>query len=85
MSDLTRIIVTGKISPKLRKVYGVVLTAQLAAIDAIRPGVTCEQVDRVARKIISKAGFGTSFRTWPGAWDGARDSRSAAAGRGSKD
>jgi Xaa-Pro aminopeptidase len=61
MSDLTRIIVTGKISPKLRKVYGVVLTAQLAAIDAIRPGVTCEQVDRVARKIISKAGFGRAF------------------------
>jgi Xaa-Pro aminopeptidase len=61
MSDLTRIIVTGKISPKLRKVYGVVLTAQLAAINAIRPGATCEQVDRVARKIISKAGFGRAF------------------------
>ena len=58
MSDLTRIIVTGKISPKLRKVYGVVLTAQLAAIDAIRPGATCEQVDRVARRIISKSGLG---------------------------
>jgi Xaa-Pro aminopeptidase len=61
MSDLTRIIVTGKISPKLRKIYGVVLKAQLAAIDAIRPGRTCEQVDRVARKIISRAGFGKAF------------------------
>jgi Xaa-Pro aminopeptidase len=61
MSDLTRIVVTGRISPKLRKVYGVVLKAQLAAIDAIRPGVTCEQVDRVARSIISKAGFGRAF------------------------
>ena len=61
MSDLTRILVTGKISPKLRKVYGVVLTAKLAAINAIHPGVTCEQVDRVARKIISKAGFGKAF------------------------
>ena len=61
MSDLTRIIVTGKISPKLRKVYGVVLTAQLAAIDAIRPGATCEAVDSVARKIITKAGFGPAF------------------------
>jgi Xaa-Pro aminopeptidase len=58
MSDLTRIVVTGKISPKLRKIYGVVLTAQLAAIDAIRPGLTCEQVDRVARRIISRAGLG---------------------------
>jgi Xaa-Pro aminopeptidase len=61
MSDLTRIIVTGKISPKLRKVYGVVLAAQLAAIEAIRPGRTCEEVDGVARKIISKAGFGAAF------------------------
>jgi len=58
MSDLTRIVVTGRISPKLRKIYGVVLTAQLAAIDAIRPGLTCEQVDRVARRIISRAGLG---------------------------
>ncbi len=61
MSDLTRIIVTGKISPKLRKVYGVVLKAQMAAIDAIRPGVTCEQVDRVARQIITRAGWGKHF------------------------
>lgn len=61
MSDLTRVIVTGRISPKLRKIYGVVLKAQLAAIDAIRPGRTCEQVDRVARKIITRAGFGKAF------------------------
>jgi Xaa-Pro aminopeptidase len=61
MSDLTRVLVTGKISPKFRKIYDVVLKAQLAAIDAIRPGRTCEQVDRVARRIISKAGFGSEF------------------------
>jgi Xaa-Pro aminopeptidase len=61
MSDLTRIIVTGKISPKLRKIYGVVLKAQLAAIEAIRPGVTCQQVDSVARRIITRAGFGKAF------------------------
>lgn len=60
-SDLTRILVTGKILPKLRKIYGVVLKAQLAAIDAIRPGVTCEKVDTVARKIITKAGYGKQF------------------------
>ncbi|MFO0790197.1 MAG: Xaa-Pro peptidase family protein [Pirellulales bacterium] len=61
MSDLTRIIVTGRISPKLRKIYGVVLRAQLAAIDAIRPGRTCQQVDAVARRIITRAGFGKAF------------------------
>jgi Xaa-Pro aminopeptidase len=61
MSDLTRILVTGKISPKLQKIYAVVLKAQLAGIDAIRPGVACEEVDRVARNIIAKAGFGKQF------------------------
>jgi Xaa-Pro aminopeptidase len=61
MSDLTRMVVTGRISPKLRKVYGVVLKAQLAGIDAIRPGVTCEAVDQAARSIIAKAGFGKQF------------------------
>jgi len=61
MSDLTRILVTGKISPKLRKVYGLVLKAQLAGIQAIRPGVTCEAVDKVARDVIAKAGYGKQF------------------------
>ena len=61
MSDLTRILVTGRISPKLRKVYGVVLKAQLAAIQAIRPGKTCEAIDKVARGIIEKAGYGKRF------------------------
>ncbi len=61
MSDLTRIVVTGRISPKLRKIYAVVLKAQLAAIDAIRPGRTGEQVDRVARRIITRAGYGKAF------------------------
>lgn len=61
VSDLTRILVTGKISPKLRKIYGVVLRAQLAAIQAIRPGVACRQVDQVARDIIAKAGYDKQF------------------------
>ncbi len=61
MSDLTRILVTGKISPKLRKVYGLVLKAQLAGIKAIRPGVTCEAVDKAARDVIAKAGYGKQF------------------------
>jgi Xaa-Pro aminopeptidase len=61
MSDLTRVVVTGKISTKLHRVYGVVLKAQIAAIRAIRPGVTCAQVDAVARRIIARAGFGSAF------------------------
>lgn len=61
VSDLTRILVTGKISPKLRKVYGVVLKAQLAGIKAIRPGVACGAVDKAARDVIVKAGYGKQF------------------------
>jgi Xaa-Pro aminopeptidase len=61
VSDLTRVLATDKISPKLRKLYGVVLKAQLAGIDAIRPGATCEEVDRAARAVIDKAGHGKAF------------------------
>ncbi|MEX0725764.1 MAG: Xaa-Pro peptidase family protein, partial [Planctomycetaceae bacterium] len=60
-SDLTRLVITGKIPPKLEKIYRVVLNAQLAGIEAIRPGVRGAAVDRVARTIIEKGGFGRQF------------------------
>ncbi len=60
-SDLTRVLVTGKIPPKLERIYRVVLTAQEQAIAAIRPGMTCHEVDAVARGVIDKAGFGKYF------------------------
>lgn len=61
MSDLTRVLATSKISPKLRKLYGVVLNAQLAGIAAVRPGATCQEVDSVARGVIEAAGYGKQF------------------------
>lgn len=60
-SDLTRVLVTGNISPKLEKVYRVVLKAQQAAIDFLRAGVRCCDVDAVARRVIENAGFGKQF------------------------
>jgi Xaa-Pro aminopeptidase len=60
-SDLTRVLVTGRISPKLQRVYGVVLRAQLRAIAAIRPGVEARAVDHRARQTIREAGFGRYF------------------------
>ncbi|MES2791788.1 MAG: Xaa-Pro peptidase family protein [Planctomycetota bacterium] len=60
-SDLTRILVTGKVSAKLEKVYRVVLTAQRLGIAAIRPGVKGCDVDAVARQHIEQAGFGKYF------------------------
>jgi Xaa-Pro aminopeptidase len=61
-SDLTRVLVTGKISPKFERIYRTVLEAQTRAIAAIRPGVVAHEVDNVARAWIAKAGFGRRFR-----------------------
>lgn len=61
MSDLTRVLVTGKAPAKLKKIYEITLKAQMAAINAIRPGKKCQEIDAVARKIITKAGFGKQF------------------------
>ncbi len=60
-SDLTRVLVTGKLSPQLEQVYGVVLKAQQAAIAQIRPGAVMKEVDAVARSVIEDAGFGEAF------------------------
>ncbi|MBL9125006.1 MAG: aminopeptidase P family protein [Planctomycetaceae bacterium] len=60
-SDLTRVLVTGRIPAKLERVYRVVLSAQEQAIAAIRPGISGHDVDRVARELIAKAGFGANF------------------------
>lgn len=60
-SDLTRVLVTGKISPKLRKIYDLVLKAQLTAIRKIRPGISVEEVDAAARSEIDQAGYGKYF------------------------
>jgi Xaa-Pro aminopeptidase len=61
VSDLTRVLVTGKISPKLERIYGVVLKAQLAAIAAVRPGALACDVDGAARTVIEQAGYGRYF------------------------
>ena len=60
-SDLTRILVTGRISPKLERIYGLVLKAQQQAIAAIRPGALMSEVDRAARSVIADAGHGKHF------------------------
>jgi Xaa-Pro aminopeptidase len=54
-------VVTGKISPKLERIYGVVLKANRAGIAAIRPGAVMEDVDAAARGVIESAGLGKHF------------------------
>ncbi|MHC4990826.1 MAG: M24 family metallopeptidase [Planctomycetota bacterium] len=60
-SDLTRTFGVGEMPEQLRHIYSIVLDAQLSAIDACAPGRTCAEVDGIARKIISDAGYGEHF------------------------
>lgn len=61
MSDMTRVLFAGKPSRRVRSMYNAVLNAQLAAIDAVRPGVTAAYVDRAARRVLEAAGLGKEF------------------------
>ena len=68
-SDLTRNLAPGFLEaskpskpPKLyRQVYSLVLKANLAAIAAAKPGMTGKALDKVARDVIKKGGFGKCF------------------------
>ena len=41
--------------------YNVLERAQAAAVAAVKPGVTAESIDRIARNIITEAGYGEQF------------------------
>jgi len=59
--DLTRVVVMGKMPAKIQEIYKIVLEAQLAGIDAIRPGVRQVEVHEAASKVIEDAGYGDRF------------------------
>ena len=60
-SDTTRTVHVGEPTAKEREVHGVVRRAQQAAFEAVRPGVECQEIDRVARAVITEAGYGEYF------------------------
>ncbi len=60
-SDCTRTFATGELDPRDRAIYELVLTAQEAALGAVRAGPTGQQIDAVARAIIDEAGHGEHF------------------------
>ncbi|MFC4652161.1 M24 family metallopeptidase [Lactococcus nasutitermitis] len=60
-SDATRTISIGKPSEFDAEIHKIVLEAQLAALDFIKPGVSAIEVDKVARDVITKAGYGEYF------------------------
>ena len=60
-SDTTRTVSVGEPAAEVRRMHEVVRAAQQAAFEAVRPGIPCEKVDRVAREVIAKAGYGDWF------------------------
>ncbi|MGW2342894.1 aminopeptidase P family protein [Streptomyces sp. NPDC001661] len=60
-SDTTRTVHVGEPTAEEREVHDIVREAQTAACDAVKPGIACQDVDRVARKVITDAGYGEYF------------------------
>lgn len=60
-SDMTRTVVMGEASERQKEIYEIVLKAQLAAIDAIKIGAACRDIDAIARDIITGYGYGENF------------------------
>ena len=60
-SDTTRTVCVGEPSAEVQHVHDVVREAQQAAFEAVRPGVACQEIDRVARAVITEAEYGEQF------------------------
>ena len=60
-SDCTRTVCLGKPTSEQQRIYGIVWEAQVAAAQALRPGIGCKETDKIARNIIEEAGLGAAF------------------------
>jgi D-alanyl-D-alanine dipeptidase len=60
-SDTTRTVVVGAAPEGFEQAYAAVLEAQTATVDAIKPGLEAQEIDRAARTIIEAAGYGDRF------------------------
>jgi Xaa-Pro aminopeptidase len=60
-SDSTRTYAVGEPDPDFLRMYSILLEAQQAAVESVRPGMTCEAVDAVARDLMAAAGIGDLF------------------------
>ncbi len=61
MSDMTRMAFLGIPNKRVRTLYNAVLEAQIAGIDAVRPGATATQVDSAARQVLKQHGLDRQF------------------------
>jgi Xaa-Pro dipeptidase len=61
-SDITRTLVVGKPTDKMKRVFEIVHLAQSTALKTARPGMECQSVDAAARKVITDAEFGPDYK-----------------------
>ncbi|MBF6595065.1 MAG: aminopeptidase P family protein [Thermaceae bacterium] len=60
-SDMTRTVGVGKVSAELRGLYQAVLEAEMAALEAVAPGVAAKDLDSIARNSLRERGYGEYF------------------------
>ncbi len=60
-SDITRTLFLGEPDERQREIYDLVLAANRAGIETVRPGRTGKEVDAVVRRLIEAAGYGQNF------------------------
>jgi Xaa-Pro dipeptidase len=61
ISDLTRTFAVGEVDDEYQKIHKIVQEANAAGRAAAKPGVPCADVDKAAREVIEKAGYGVYF------------------------
>lgn len=60
-SDMTRTVAVGNPTEEMKKVYQIVLDANLRAMDGIQEGISCKVIDALAREYINQQGYGAYF------------------------
>lgn len=60
-SDMTRTVAVGHVTDEMKKIYEIVLEAQLTGIENARAGITGYEIDKAARDVIANAGYGQYF------------------------
>jgi len=61
-SDITRTYVFGTPTQEMLRIWEIEKKAQAAAFAAVKPGVPCEEIDAVARRVLEAEGFGPDYR-----------------------
>jgi Xaa-Pro dipeptidase len=61
ISDITRTFAISEIDTELEKIHSIVQGSNAAGREAIRPGASCEEIDRASRSVIAEAGYGRFF------------------------